>query len=289
MPDLADILAVPHELAAHEFEMAARRLADDLTYGMDTSRFVGAGIDYAQSRAFVYGDSVRSIDWRVTARTGRVHVKEYESTKRVPVFIVADTSASMAYSTTRLSKHDLAVWIAAVLALVAIQRRSPTALVSAGERDTPATPTLSRGNIWRQVEALRSPGPAERTRLADAIDRIDALAFHTSLVFVISDMHAPDAEEAVTRMGQRHDCVVIQLRDPGERGRLRAGYLRASEAETGRQFIAGSRTRTKGPGDRPLRLIASGVDHVVIPTDGPIMEPLKRIIEAHARGWRSAR
>jgi len=289
MPDLADILAVPHELAAREFEMAARRLADDLTYGMDSSRFVGTGIDYAQSRAFVYGDSVRSIDWRVTARTGRVHVKEYESTKRVPVFVVVDTSASMAYSTTRLSKHDLAVWIAAVLALVAIQRRSPTALVSCGERDTPLAPTLSRGNIWRQVEALRAPALTERTRLADAIDQIDALAFHTSLVFVISDMHSPDAHAAATRLAQRHDCVVVQPRDPGEGGRLRAGFLRAAEAETGREFIAASRTRFQAPGDQSRSLIASGVDHVVIPTDGPVLAPLKRVIEAHARGWRTAR
>lgn len=289
MADVADILAVPHALAAREFEIAARRLADDLTYGLDASRFVGAGVDYAQSRAFAYGDNVRSIDWRVTARTGRVHVKEYESTKRVPVFVVVDTSASMAYSTTRLSKHDLAVWIGAVLALAAVQRRSPVALVSCGERDTALSPTLSRGAVWRQIEALRAPGLGEKTRLADAIDRIEALTLHTSLVFVLSDMHAPDAERAVTRLGQRHDCVVLQLRDPGEGGRLRAGFLRAAEAETGEGFVASGRTRLQGAGHRPMRLIGAGVDHVVISTEGPIMEPLRRTIEAHGRGWRAAR
>lgn len=289
MPDTAEILAVPHELAAREFELAARRLADDLTYGMDASRFVGSGIDYAQSRGLVYGDSVRDIDWRVTARTGRVHVKEYESTKRVPVFIVVDTSASMACATTRLSKHDLAVWIGAVLALVAVHRRSPVAVLSCGEREMPVAPTLSRGTVWRQVEALRAPGPRERTRLVEALARIEAITLHTSLVFVISDLHARHTEGAIKRLGQRHDCVVLQLRDPGEGGRLHAGFLRAAEAETGTAFVAGSRTRLEGAGHRPMRLAASGVDHVVISTEGPIVEPLRRVVEAHVRGLRSAR
>jgi len=62
-------LPVPHELVADQFELILRRLADDLTYGSDASRFVGSGIDFAQSRPFVFGDSVRHIDWRVTART----------------------------------------------------------------------------------------------------------------------------------------------------------------------------------------------------------------------------
>ncbi|MBK7405171.1 MAG: DUF58 domain-containing protein [Phycisphaerales bacterium] len=289
MTEATDILAVPHELTAREFELAARRLADDLTYGMDASRFVGSGIDYAQSRGFVYGDSVRDIDWRVTARTGRVHVKEYESTKRVPVFIVADTSGSMAHASTRLSKHDLAVWIGAVLALVAIHRRSPVAVLSGGDRQIPIAPTMSRGAVWRQVESLRSPGLTEVTRLAAAADRIDALAPHTSLVFVISDLHSPDAETSIKRLGQRHDCVVLQLRDPSEGRRLRGGFLRASEAETGVAFVAGSGTIVRGVGHNPVQFSASGVDHVVLSTNGPILAPLRRIISVHARGWRAAR
>src|SRR5262245_9834458 len=98
MAQTEDILAVPHELAAEQFEIVLRRLADDLTYGADASRFVSSGVDYAQTRLFAHGDSVRSIDWRVTARTGRLHVKEYEATKRTAMFILVDTSASMGVS-----------------------------------------------------------------------------------------------------------------------------------------------------------------------------------------------
>ncbi len=280
-----DILVSPFELAARRFDLIVRRLADDLTYGSDLSRFVGAGVDYAQSRPYAIGDSIRSIDWKVTGRTGRYHVKEYEAPKRLPVYIVVDTSASMGASSLPTSKHALAVWIGAMLSVVAYRRRNPVALISGGDRPGSLTPTLERSQIWRSIDQLRTMVNNEATRLVERIQQIERLADRTSLLVVISDLHAGSAVEAIKSFGQRHDALVIQPIDPAELGRLRAGFMRASEAETGRQFFASGRSTflesNMREGDGSSRGLAeSGIDHVTIRTDQPFMPILRRFLTA---------
>ena len=66
---LPGLLAKVEPLQARKFVIAIKKLADDLTYGLDGSRFLGSGIDYVQSRQYLPGDPVKQMDWRVTART----------------------------------------------------------------------------------------------------------------------------------------------------------------------------------------------------------------------------
>ena len=66
----ASTLRPPDELARGDFEMVVRRLADDLAFGADASLFVGGGLEYATSRRYIPGDSIRMLNWRLTARTG---------------------------------------------------------------------------------------------------------------------------------------------------------------------------------------------------------------------------
>lgn len=281
------LLSVPHELGADQFELAVRRLADDLTFGADASRFVGSGVEYVQSRPFVQGDPVRRMDWRVTARTGRYHVKEYEATKRVGVFLLVDTSASMGVASTELSKHDVAVWVAATLAVVALRRRSPVAVLSCGEREGRATPTLSHGQVWRSVEALRTPSLVEGTRLAERVEQVETIARYTSSVIVLSDLHDPGASVAIKRLAQRHDCLVLRLRDPVEGRGLRAGFVRTREAETGRRLTAGPSTRWDAEHEIDMR--RAGVEFAELSVEQPVIPVLRRALQVHGGGLRKAR
>lgn len=122
---MTTILRPPDELARGDFEMVVRRLADDLAFGMDLSRFIGSGLEYAQSRPYSPGDPIKMMDWKITARLGKPFVKEYDTPKRTNVFIIVDTSASMGISSAMITKHDLAVWIASAIGLIAQRRMSP--------------------------------------------------------------------------------------------------------------------------------------------------------------------
>lgn len=271
-------LPPPDELASGDFEMVVRRLADDLAFGTDASRFVGSGFEYAQSRPYVPGDSIRAIDWRITARLGRPFVKEYDTLKRTCAYLIVDTSASMAVGSTPLTKHDLAVWIAGGVGLVAQRRMSPVAVLGAGERETRVEPSLLRSDLWQVLEPLRHRRFIEKTRLAERVRDLGLHAKKASMIAVISDLHDPDAIPALRSVAQRHDVMAIHLVDPAERGDLRAGFFRGREAETGRTFTGHGRVRWGREGELASDLARSGVSYLRLQTDLPLLAPLRRFL-----------
>ena len=281
---------VPPEVANRPFEIAVRRLADDLRYGLDTSRYVGSGVDYVQSRPFVEGDQVKDIDWKVAARTGRYYVKQYESLRTTPVYLLVDTSASMAFSSTELSKHAAAALIAGGLGLSALRRLSPVGLLGGGRR-LHFRPSLSIARVFLWLHELRRRRFDEKTRLAERMDELGSLLTSGSLVVVISDLHERNATAAVKRLAQRHDCIVIQLQDPAERGRLRGGLFRGREAETGRGFVAHGRSRWfLGRAEPPAEALKSaGIDHLLLATDRPLVAPLRRFLADREGLFRNTR
>lgn len=282
MQKAAHHLGPPDELAHGDFEMVVRRLADDLAFGTDRSLFVGSGLEYAQSRPYAPGDPIKMIDWRITARLGKPFVKEYETLKRTCLYLVVDTSASMAVASTRLTKHDLAVWIAAAVGLVGQRRLSPVALVGGGERETRLNPSLIRSDLWQALEPLRTGSVTERTRLTERLSMLDVRADRASVVIVITDLHDPGVMPSLRHVAQKHDCIVVHLVDPAEAGRLGSGFYIGQEAETGRSFLAHGKTRWGKVEEKAAELVRSGISCIRLRTDEPFIAPLRHFLAARA-------
>ncbi|MBK9385240.1 MAG: DUF58 domain-containing protein [Planctomycetes bacterium] len=282
---------IPPELSERPLVLAAKRLADDLSLGEDRSLYVGPGLDYAQSRPFVDGDSVRDIDWRVTARTRRYHVKEFEVLKRLAVMLLVDTSASMRFASGAVSKRDLAITLSGAIGLAALRRQSPVGVLGGSTRDFRFPPSLARNRWMQWLHALVADPFDGATRLASRIDELGGLLRARCLVIAISDLHDPEAVPALKRLGQRHETIVLQVEDPAEHGRLRAGFVRAREAETGFAAVAHGFTRWFGKGGRRVgeELQASGVDHLLVRTDRPFVGELRRFLRERGVIGRNAR
>jgi hypothetical protein len=167
------------------------------------------------------------------------------------------------------------VWIASAIGLVAQRRMSPVALVSGGEREIPLVPSLSRSELWQAIEPLRTRGVDEQTTLGAQLRRVAQRATRASVMFILSDLHDPDAIPAIRHAAQKHDCSVIHLVDPVETKPLRAGFFRGREAETGRRFVGTSATVL---GDVDLmrdELLRSGADYLRLATDAPFIPALR--------------
>ena len=273
-------LPAPESLARGDFDIVLRRLADDLAFGSDTSRLLGSGLEYASSRPYIPGDSVRLLNWRLTARTGKAFVREYEALKRTSVYVLVDTSASMAVTSVARSKHDLAVWIAAAIGLVALRRMSPVAIVGAGERAVPqAVASLARNDLWHSLEPLRAHDFTEGTLLAERLRQVAQRASRASLLVILSDLHDPDAVHEIRHAAQRHDVAVMHLLDPSETRPLRAGYFRARDAESSRVVVGTNATQFATPDVVRSELLRSGADYLRLQTDEEFIPALRQFLE----------
>ncbi|MFT7484711.1 MAG: hypothetical protein ACI9F9_000555 [Candidatus Paceibacteria bacterium] len=279
----------PKVLDARQFRILVRRLADSWSYGTDQSPFLGAGVEYAQSRPYAPGDPVRSIDWRVTARTGEFFVKEFESPKRMPVHILIDTSASMTVSSVKRSKYETAMFVAGGVALACLDRVSPVGVIGVGDRSLRIQPSLSSTQVLEWLLRLRSFRYDEETHLSDRIAELTPRLSSRALIIVLSDLHDVRALRSLKRMAQRHDCAVLQFQDPAETGISGAGFLRAQEAETGAGFATHGRQQHLEQAHVQSSLKRGGIDHLLIRTDQDYVANVRQFFESRGLLGKMAR
>ena len=275
---------LPHDpVDSRQFELAVKQLADSIAFGPDDSIYHGSGLEYSQSRAYLPGDSVRLIDWKVSARTGKFYVKEYQEPRQIPLYILLDTSASMCVSSLYFSKYAWAVRIAAGVALAAQSRLTPVGLIACGERDMHISPTLARNDVFQWAHRLRQHGFLEATTLGRRTRELMPSLRRRSALLVVSDLHDADAIPALRLVAQEHECIVLHLRDPAETGIRGAGLFRGREAETGRSFFASGWRRWLVDRDDKSQLTRHGIDYLLLRTERPILPPLRAFFKARGR------
>jgi len=287
--DLPGLLGKVEPLAARKFTIAIRRLANDLTYGLDGSRYLGSWIDYVQSRSYLPGDPIKSIDWRVTARSGEVHVKEYEAPRRIPAWFVIDTSASMVVSSTGTSKYELALHVAGGLAFACLDRTSPVGIVGGGSRDLRIEPSLAKDQVLQWLLRMRRHAFDESTQLVRRVAELRPTLTARSLVIVCSDLHEAGAVHAMALLAQQHEVVVLQFQDPAEVTMRGGGFVRGQEAETGRGLVTHGRRQPLDQGRILGELQKGGVEHLLIRTDQPFVHRLRHFFRARGLFGRGGR
>jgi len=183
-------------------------------------------MDYQESRAYQAGDEIRSMDWRVTARTGAPHTKLYQEERERPVVLFLDLNPGMFFGSRGMLKSVTAVRAAALLAWAAAARgdRVGGLLFNGGYHDLPPRGG-SKGalHLIRRLVEHSDPragikAQAQAGALNSALARLRRSSRPGSLIVLLGDYYGIDDESRthLLRLRQHSDVVAIQIVDPLE-------------------------------------------------------------------------
>ena len=215
--------------------------ADGLVAGAHRSAFRGRGVEFADLREYRPGDDdVRAIDWKVTARFGRPHVREFAEDREACVYIVLDVSGSASFGSGAAPKSARAAEVAAaVLAAAVSSNDSAAAFFVAGSLRGRVPPGRGRRHALRVLgSALSFGGGSGRTDLAASLSRVASMARRRGMVFLISDFEDGTAYDRPLRLlCARHDVTAVRIFDPRESEIPDVGLIELEDAETGEQAL----------------------------------------------------
>lgn len=140
---------------AGELNLFARHKAQSQLAGNVKTSFRGRGIDFEEIRHYQPGDDIRSIDWRVTARTGEAHTKLYQEERERPVLVVTDQRPSMIFGTQCCFKSVQAAEVASLLCWAALgQNDRVGGLVFNGQQHQEIRPARSKSSVLQLLSAI---------------------------------------------------------------------------------------------------------------------------------------
>ncbi|WP_434033395.1 DUF58 domain-containing protein [Cupriavidus sp. a3] len=246
------------EVAARDFHFLPRQPVHSVLAGRHASRVRGRGLTFEEVRGYLPGDDIRSMDWRVTARTGKPHVRVYSEEKDRPVLLLVDQRINMFFGSRRAMKSVVAAEAAALAAWRVLSEGDRVGGLVFGDGEcTELAPRRSRqpvehmlGEIARHNQALRADAPARRGagQLNAALERAARLARHDHLVIVISDFDGHDAatRDLMLSMSARNDLLTMLVYDPFLLELPASGHLVVSDGELQVELGFGHASTRKG-------------------------------------------
>ena len=255
-------------------ELLARVVVEGFINGLHRSPHLGASTDFAEHRAYMPGDDIRRIDWRLWGRTDRFYVKEFEADTNTNFTVIVDVSPSMHYGSSveepiRVSKLTYACYLAACLTYFSSLQRDRVGLATVDHNVVEFVPpsakhlrlilhTLDRLNA-KQAAGSPVQATSGRTQLKPSLHKLSETLRRRSMVVLISDFYE-DADDVVGALseirGRGNDVLVMHVMDPreldfpftdpsnfidletGERMPLIPEYLRKAYKEVVAQHIA---------------------------------------------------
>lgn len=248
--DLNALLRLRH--SAKSLNLNSRRPAQSQLAGGQRTVRRGRGMDFEEVRVYQAGDDIRSIDWRVTARTQVPHTKIYREERERPVILLADQRAPMFFGSQQCFKSVLVAHLSALVAWATLDAGDRVgALVFGPRNQRDVRPRRSKHAVLEILQQLQAYNHALTTpvaepddqRLYDLLRDARRVARPGSAVYILSDFHDldADAKQQLFELARHTEVTLLQVYDPLEAKLQASGQLAVSDGREQVQLAVGDR------------------------------------------------
>lgn len=193
--------------------------------GIHTSNLRGRGVDFSEVRSYQPGDDIRAMDWRVTARNQKPHIKVFREERERPIMIACDLRSNMFFGTQYAFKSVLAADLASLFSWSALNNGDRIgALLFDNEREIDIRPKPGRKQVMHVLHELaefkqQQAKESEQTnRLADMCRHLRRVTRPGSTIYFISDWYGfdQDCERQLHKISKHNDVVAMNIFDSFE-------------------------------------------------------------------------
>ena len=233
-----------------KIEIKTRGLSNEIFAGKYHTAFKGRGMSFAEVREYRIGDDVRDIDWNVTARTRKPHIKVYEEERELTMMLMVDVSGSRMFGTTDALKKNIITELAAVLAFSASQTGDKVGCIFFSDKvEKFIPPKKGRSHILTIIRELVGFVPESNgTAISEAVRYLTGVNKKRCTAFLLSDfLNSKRDDEALNDALKiataRHDIIALKVSDPREREMPDVGIVELQDAETARKVWVDTSSR----------------------------------------------
>jgi uncharacterized protein (DUF58 family) len=218
-----------------KYEIRIRKAVNTHISGNFSSVFKGSGLEFDDVRVYQYGDDVRHIDWRASAKDDNTYLKVFKEEKEQTVFFVLDVSASTHLGISTRQKIEVGREIVSVLALSAVKEATQVGcLAFSDQREKYIKAEKGEKKAYEIAINLYKLEPLSRqTDIAKAITQTLQVLKRRSLVIFVSDfLDQNDYQDELSGLAKKHDLIIIHLTNPQEIVPVSLGLVPILDVET---------------------------------------------------------
>ena len=202
--------------------------------GNNASMFQGEGFEFSELREYVYGDDVRKIDWKTTAKLGKPFIKVYKEERELNVVVVSVLSGSTYFGTVK-QKSDVMAEVVAMLGFSAVKNADLFShMVFADKMYSLSKPSKKLFSIHQAVEEVVTfDSLGKECDYVSLVETLIGRLKKKALLFIVSDF-VGDID--LKLLAKKHDIFAVIVRDKFEENPSELGYLRLIDMETKKSY-----------------------------------------------------